>query len=219
MGKTDVYGKRTLVQAVLKIGANTVNYGFLTAVETTERQALGLTDVAGGSGTIVVGCNLPKPTRMMKYDSGYTVSSFVSTESISKALVAKWKIQKAGRRYRHTSSNSLESKKSVCAYVPVQLGNGSIKYAWRIPSYQAVKVTAEMLTTLGITIPASDTDASDMLFGVNNIKPAKAQRTLGGTDKKNDAAYTLTLPYDASKPLTDWTPVSGIRVKSSGVEF
>lgn len=221
MGKTNVYAKRTLVLALIKPGGaagTVVPYGFLTNVESNEYGVLGITVPATGT-ILVLGTNLPKPTRMTKKEAGYSVSCFASTASIAAALAAKWKVTKAGNRYRYSAGNVLtaESKKSVAVYVPMTVSDSTFKYAWRIPSFQAAKMGTTEATELGIKVPTTDADARDMLFGVNNMKPARASKTIGTAG--SDTAFTMTTFYDTAQTLTTWKPVSAPMIKGAAPEF
>ncbi len=219
MGKTDVYKDRELVVATITPGGGTpVPYGFLTNVDSTEYAVLGITQPVAGA-VVVLGANKPKPTRIIKKESGYTVSCFASSAQIGAAIAAKWKVQKVGNRYRHSAGNKLEGTTGpgVSVYVPVTVGSLTVKYAWRMPRYQAAKVTTADAGELGIVVPTTDNDARDMLFGVNNIRPARASRTVGTTG--DSGSFTLTTFYDVTKTLANWRPVAPLLIKGSAPEF
>lgn len=217
MARTDIYGKRTLVVAQITPGGGSIiPYGFMTNVDATEYSPLGVSAAVAGA-LVVIGSNLPKPTRMGKKQTGYSVSCFASSGSIDSAVAAGWKVVKVGKRYRHNAGNTLSTTATtaVSVYVPVRLGTLTIKYAWRIPRYQAAKITTGDATELGIIVPANDNDARDMMFGVNNVKPARASLVVNADNKTQN----VTTFYDSNATLAKWKPVSALMVKGASVEF
>lgn len=218
MGKTDVYKDRELAVATITPGGGTaMPYGFLTNVDSAEYSVLGVTNPVAGA-FVLLGANRPKPTRMMKKESTYTVSCFASSAQIQSAIVAGWKVAKVGNRYRYSASNVFAGTTgpSVSLYVPVTVGSLTIKYAWKMPRYQAAKMTETDRTELGIILPTSDNDARDMIFGLNNLKPSRANRKIGTT---GSASYSLTTFMDDTKTLTNWKKVSDTLIRGGKPEF
>lgn len=177
---------------------STFLYGFLTSLDDAERQALGHTVLTGqNSSGVVFGANSPKPARMKKTrDSGRSANSFVSAGSIASARTAGWKLIK-----RPTARRSRATALSKPVYVELSIGSIKVKYAWRMPTDLYTSVGTDR-TALGITDASTETDAFDLVWGVNSPKPPRAYKVNGDSTLATFCDPNATLP-------TGWSLVGG----------
>jgi hypothetical protein len=151
----------------------TFRYGFSTNCDAADAAILGHQDagMAPIPPKLVFGANSPKPAvAYKKKASGKTESSFIDFNQIVAAKAASWKV--TGFKYKNPRSGT----RSKAVYVKF---NG-IKYAWQMSATVYSRITAAQRTQLGI-VEATATDIADLVWGVNDPKPPRASRDLGGS--------------------------------------
>lgn len=187
-------GKRRVY--VVPIQGLTLNYGFLTNVDSNVSAALGHTDIGGAiPPATVFGANAPKPARASRRFTTGVVSSFIDAGSVATARAQGWSVGKAKLRRGGVSPFS----------TTVYVRTGGIKYAWPMPTRLYNLIQGD-LPALGVALATNED--SDLVFGASSPKPPRAYQVVVGTDGQ-DVRSTYVDP-DASLPA-GWKAVgSGI---------
>lgn len=166
-------------------------YAFTTNVDLNERVALGHNAVTGlySIGSFI-GANSPKPRRARRLGPTGWNSSFVAEvpATIAALKAAGWQVSRPPKR-RAIVPSTLASARVTTVYVSI----GGIKYAWNMPRETFVKITQDVLTSLGIQIP-TQLETDTLVWGSTIPKPAKAQFIVatGGTGTPIDGQDLLT---------------------------
>ena len=157
-------GKQLLVYVTL----GNLKYGFSTTKDIHEayKPELGQTTYAGAAG-VVFGANSPKPARATKEFTGQLVSSYCSSDKIASLRKADWTVSNKGS-IRGLSGTG----KTKTVFVPMP---GGWNYAWNI-----TKAETDLAATLGFQV-ASASDATSLVWGVNNPKPPRATKRENGS--------------------------------------
>lgn len=184
---------------VTPIQGLTLNYGFLTNIESSDGAVLGHTiiDTAIPPAT-VFGANAPKPARATRRFPDGIRSSFIDVGSITSARASGWSVGKA--RLRRGGQSAL----AVVVYVSIQ----GIKYAWSMPKRLYNQIQSD-LPALGINV-ATAADA-DLVFGASSPKPPRAyQVNTGASGTDILSTYVdpnVTLPAGWSAPGSRQDPL------------
>jgi hypothetical protein len=196
MAITNIYGERNLRAVSIPLGGVTAFYVFKTNVDASEVTDLGQVDAAtlvsgGPDAPIFVGTTgiggRPRPARVKKKKEGIT--SLVSAANLATAVATrKWQIVKRALYQGRTTQKSTSfgtpiaggnaAKGSILAVV----STSGLDWAWRMPAQQFNKITSAEATSLGITIPNTDTEFRRLLVKANLPRPGRAFRSIGTTD-------------------------------------
>lgn len=182
------YNRRDPVTVTLAPG---VIYAFDTNVDTDERTALGHTAITGAypPGSFI-GANSPKPRRARRLTATGWNSSFVaeSPTIITELKAAGWQVSRLPKR-RAIVPGTMASARVTTVFVQI----AGIKYAWNMPRETFTKITAVVLTSLGVEI-ATAADTNTLVWGASIPKPARAQFILatGGTGTPIDGQDVLS---------------------------
>jgi hypothetical protein len=196
MAITNIYGERNLRAVSLPLGGVNAFYVFRTNVDASEVSDLGQVDantlVSGGpTAPIFVGTTgnggRPRPARLKKKKEGIT--SLVSAANLPTAVATrKWQIIKRalyqGRIAQKSASfgtpiaGGNAAKGSILAVV----STSGLDWAWRMPAQQFNKITSAEATSLGITIPNTETEFRRLLVKANLPRPGRAFRTISTAD-------------------------------------
>ncbi|MEM6840051.1 MAG: hypothetical protein AAF609_24850 [Cyanobacteria bacterium P01_C01_bin.120] len=186
MGKYD--DKRRV--AVSPFNGSTILYGFLTNIDGGDSATLGHQDAAVAAQGTVFGANSPKPARASRKRATGTTSSFIDWNSIAAARQAGWSVGKASNR------RGGQTAKSRVVAVTFQ----GITYAWNMPLDTYNNIGAGDRQTLGIR--DTDTNDTNLVFGVDSPKPPKATFDAG-----ENQYTTFYDPTNGSLP-EGWSGVS-----------
>ncbi|MEM6836890.1 MAG: hypothetical protein AAF609_08535 [Cyanobacteria bacterium P01_C01_bin.120] len=175
MGKYD--DKRPV--SVSPFNGSNVRYGFLTNIDAADSSVLGQQDANDrNQAGLVFGANSPKPARASRKRAAGTTSSFIDWNSIAAARTSGWSIGKASvRRGGRTAKTRI-----------VAVTFQGITYAWNMPNDTYANIGAADLQTLGVR--DTDTNDTDLVFGVDSPKPPKA--TFDAGDNQYTTFYDPT---------------------------
>ena len=189
-----IYGSRDL-KAVVAVAGATWLYGFRTNYERADANTeLGHRPAFGATGlnpAIVLGCNAPKPTRVVRRRpsagtdgqvAGGNESTFCSVEKINDAQTGGWKIGKLYKRLRGGKGLffvELALVNPEIATDGTSTGGIIVNYAWRMPKFLQEKITSNDKTALGITESTGNTN--NLVRGVRYPKPPRATFKAVGT--------------------------------------
>lgn len=182
------YNRRDPVTVTLGPG---VIYAFETNVDTNERVALGHTAITGAypAGSFI-GANSPKPRRARRLSATGWNSSFVAEDptTITALKADGWQVSRLPKR-RAIVPATMVSARVTTVFVQI----AGIKYAWNMPRETFTKITAAVLTSLGVEV-ATQADTNTLVWGAGIPKPARAQFivTAGGTGTPIDGQDILS---------------------------
>lgn len=177
MAKTEIYGDRPLVAVKLGVANNSGftevgMYGFRSPIDGTEGATLGHTPaVSGGAfiANLVITPRQPRPVRLQRKDSNYSVSSFCAYDQIAAAAAAGWK------QVESPAFEVPRGKKKVDPYFVEVRG---VKYGFYSPKEKIAKIQAD-LGALGVQI--ADGTMRDICWGANYPIPPRVAKTMAGT--------------------------------------
>lgn len=216
---SEVYGSRNLVGVIAVPGATWI-YGFHTNYTRADADAeLGHRPAFGANGLIpglVLGCNAPKPARVVKRRAAATggmvagglESTFVSVEKINDAQTAGWKLGKLYKRLRGGKGIffvELVLQNPEIAQDGSASGGITLNYAWRMPNFLRQKLIAADVTALGIT--ESDRNTDDLVRGLRSPKPPRATFKAVGVEEVGSRTTFVASSKTDSLP-SGWTLVS-----------
>ncbi len=161
-------GRRRGKQVEVYVIVAGLKYGFKTtkSVHDSYKGELGQTTYAGAAG-VVFGANSPKPARATKEFAAGNISSFCSSDKIDNLKTNNWIVNAKGSiRGIKTGGKT----RTVFVDMP-----GGWKYAWNI-----TKEEADLAGVLGFQL-ATASDASDLVWGVNDPKPPRAVKRENGS--------------------------------------
>ncbi len=161
-------GRRRGKQVEVYVKVGELKYGFKTtkSVHDSYKGELGQTTYAGAAG-VVFGANSPKPARATKEFAAGNISSFCSSDKIDNLKTNNWIVNAKGSiRGIKTGGKT----RTVFVDMP-----GGWKYAWNI-----TKEEADLAGVLGFQL-ATASDASDLVWGVNDPKPPRAVKRENGS--------------------------------------
>ena len=161
-------GRRRGKQVEVYVQVAGLKYGFKTtkSVHDSYKGELGQTTYAGAAG-VVFGANSPKPARATKEFAAGNISSFCSSDKIDNLKTNNWIVNAKGSiRGIKTGGKT----RTVFVDMP-----GGWKYAWNI-----TKEEADLAGVLGFQV-ATASDASDLVWGVNDPKPPRAVKRENGS--------------------------------------
>jgi len=196
MAITNIYGQRNLRAVSMPLGGVNAFYVFKTNVDASEVTDLGQVDAntllsSGPAAPIFVGTTgnggRPRPARLKKKKEGIT--SLVSTANLATAVATrKWQIVKRavyqGRvtQKSTTFGTPIAGGNAAKGSVLVVVNTSGLDWAWRMTAQQFNKITAAEASSLGITIPNTDTEFRRLLVNANLPRPARAYRSLETAD-------------------------------------
>jgi hypothetical protein len=217
MAITNIYGERKLRAVTLSLGGTTAFYVFKTNVDASEVTDLGQVDAAiltgGPTAPIFVGTTgsggRPRPARLKKKKEGIT--SLCSTASVAAAIASKkWQLVKRAVYQGKVSQKSTSfgtaitggnaAKGSILAVVTTS----GLNWAWRIPAQQFNKISAAEATSLGISIPNTETEFKKLLVKANLPRPGRAFRSIGTTE---GTLRVETFIGDGATLPAEWTGI------------
>jgi hypothetical protein len=194
MAITNIYGERNLRAVSMPVGGITGFYVFKTNVDASEVTDLGQVDVAtligGPVPLIFVGTTgsggRPRPARVRKKKEG--ISSLASAANVATAIASKkWQLVKRAiyqgkvAQKSTTFGTAITGGEAAKGSILAVVNTGGFDWAWRMPAQQFNKITATEATSLGITIPNTDTEFKRLLVKANLPRPGRAFRTIGTT--------------------------------------
>jgi hypothetical protein len=220
MAITNIYGERNLRAVSMPLGSFSAFYVFRTNVDASEVADLGQIDAAtlvtgGPSAPVFVGTagngGRPRPARLKKKKEGIT--SLVSSANLATAVATrKWQIVKRALYQGRTAQKSTSfgtaiaggnaAKGSILAVVTTS----GLDWAWRMTAQQFNKITAAEATSLGITIPNTDTEFRRLLVKANLPRPGRASRTINTADA---TIKVETFMGDSATLPEGWTAAGG----------
>lgn len=191
------YGVRREV-AVPLVQVPGLLYAFRTDVATASSTALGHVDAMGTNGRykpgVIFGINSPKPPRAKKQFSTATKNyeeSFIDPAKIATARADGWKM-KAGKliALRNTKFSKMLSVDykivdpiDATDTEPAQSAK-TMKYVWRVPQYQYLKLLAEDKTALGIK-EFDPSKLDEYIYGAD-VRPQRATKTISFDGRQVD---------------------------------
>lgn len=176
MGKTEIYGDRPLVAVKLGVANNTGTtdvgmYGFRSPIDATEGATLGHTPAISAGAFIaklIITPRKPRPVRVTRKDSTYSVSSFCAYDQVAAAGAAGWK---------QTESPKFEAPRGKKAVDPYYVEVRGIKYGFYSPKAKIAKIQGD-LAALGV-VAATSTDR-DICWGANFPIPPRVAKSVAG---------------------------------------
>jgi hypothetical protein len=196
MAVTNIYGQRNLRAVSMALGGLNAFYVFKTNVDASEVTELGQIDAttllaSGPAVPIFVGTTgnggRPRPARLKKKKEGIT--SLVSSANLATAIATrKWQIVKRaiyqGRVVQRSTSfgTPIAGGNAAKGSVLVVVNTSGLNWAWRMTAQQFNKITAAEATSLGITIPNTDTEFRRLLVNADLPRPARAYRSINTAD-------------------------------------
>lgn len=177
MPKTEIYGDRPLVAVKLGIPNNSGYtevgmYGFRSPIDATEGATLGHTP-AVSAGVFVAGLVItprrPRPMRLQRKETNYSISSFCAYDQLATAAAAGWK------QIESPKFEVPRGKKKVDPYFVEVRG---IKYGFYSPKEKIGKIQAD-LGALGVQ--AADGSMRDICWGAEYPVPPRVAKTMAGT--------------------------------------
>jgi hypothetical protein len=219
MAVTNIYGERDLRAVSMSLGAITAFYVFRTNVDASEVTDLGQVDAStlladdGPNGPIFVGTagngGRPRPARLRKKKE--RITSLASSANVVTAITSKkWEIVKRaiyqGRVIQKSTSfgTAIAGGNAAKGSVLVTVNTAGFDWAWRMTAQQFNKIKSDEATSLGITIPNTDTEFRKLLINANIPRPARAYRTVSTTDK---TLRIETFVGDSATLPEEWTGI------------
>ncbi|MCT7958951.1 hypothetical protein [Laspinema palackyanum] len=177
MAKTEIYGDRPLVAVKVgaSSGATTTDigfYGFRSPIDTTEGATLGHTPAISGGAFIaklIITPRRPRPVRVQRKESAYSISSFCSYDQVAAAGSAGWK---------QIESSKFESPRGKKAVDPYYVEVRGIKYGFYSPKLKVAKIQGD-LGSLGVV--AATSANRDICWGANFPIPPRVAKSVAGT--------------------------------------
>jgi hypothetical protein len=218
MAITNIYGERNLRPVSMPLGGVNAFYVFKTNVDASEVTDLGQVDAAtlvsgGSTAPIFVGTTgsggRPRPARVKKKKEG--ISSLVSSANLATAIATrKWQIVKRalyqGRATQKSTSfgTPIAGGNAAKGSILTVVSTSGLDWAWRMTAQQFNKITSAEATSLGITIPNTDTEFRRLLVKANLPRPGRAFRTIGTTD---GTLRIETFIADSATLPAEWTGI------------
>jgi hypothetical protein len=199
MGKTEIYGNRPLMAVKLGIANNSGftdvgMYGFRSPIDTVEGATLGhIPAISSGVfiAKLVITPRRPRPVRLQRKESTYSVASFCAYDQLNAAAAAGWK------QIESPKFEVPRGKKKVDPYFVEVRG---IKYGFYSPKLKIARIQGD-LAALGVQ-PAGSGDR-DICWGADYPRPPRVAKTMAGTgDSAEDTVSTFCDPLklDALPP-------------------
>lgn len=218
MAITNIYGERNLRAVSMPLGGVNAFYVFKTNVDASEVTDLGQVDAntllsGGPTAPIFVGTTgnggRPRPARLKKKKEG--ISSLVSAANLATAVATrKWQIVKRaiyqGKVTQKSTSfgTPIAGGNAAKGSVLVVVNTSGLDWAWRMTAQQFNKITSAEATSLGITIPNTDTEFRRLLVNANLPRPARAYRLLNTAD---NTLRVETFIGDSATLPPDWSGI------------
>jgi len=218
MAVTNIYGQRNLRAVSMPLGGVNAFYVFKTNVDASEVTDLGQVDAAtllssGPAAPIFVGTTgnggRPRPARLKKKKEGIT--SLVSSANLATAIATrKWQIVKRaiyqGRvaQKSTTFGTPIAGGNAAKGSVLVVVSTSGLDWAWRMTAQQFNKITAAEATSLGISIPNTDTEFRRLLVNADLPRPARAYRTINTAD---NTLRVETFVGDSATLPAEWSGI------------
>lgn len=215
MAKTNIYDDRK-IRSVDVTHPNSSSVGFTyffkTPVDSSEVTVLGQKNwtpgapVTGLSFPAIMGTRKPHPIRVRNSAKGIT--TFCSTAKLAEAKAAGWSRAKKPAfnvKRSNTFPGAGNLRGALVVYVAVPSGGVNLKWGWKMPFAQALKIGVTDLGSLGIKITNTDAEWADLVLGCNSVRPPRTSKTVfDGATGKGD---TITTFYDPSVTLAyPWKP-------------
>jgi len=180
----------------MALGGVNAFYVFKTNVDASEVTDLGQIDAntlltGGPAAPVFVGTTgnggRPRPARLRKKKEGIT--SLVSSANFATAIATKkWQVVKRALYQGKVSQKSTTFGTAIAGgnaakgSVLVVVTTSGLNWGWRMTAQQFNKITAAEATSLGITIPNTDTEFRRLLVNADFPRPGRAYRTISTTD-------------------------------------
>lgn len=186
MAKTNIYDDKKLRYVDLNHPTEATAkwlYFFKTNVDMTEVGAdLGQTEVTA-IPTVTVPCiaGTRRPTPLIMANQRKKIRSLCSSSKFASAQVAGWRrIENPTFSVKRSQTVPPVAGVSGAILVTVDCDSlgGVISYGWFMQNQQFLKISDVERTSLGITIPTSDTEWASVVLGTNRISPPRARRVL-----------------------------------------
>lgn len=215
MAKTNIYDDRKIRSVEVTHPSSSsvgVTYFFKTPVDDSEVTVLGQRKwepgaaVTGLSFPAIMGTRKPHPIRVKNNAKGIT--TFCSTAKLADAKAAGWsRVKKSAFNVKRSNifPGAANLRGALIVYVAVPSGGVNLKWGWKMPYAQALKIGITDLGKLGIKITNTDAEWADLVLGCNSVRPPRASKTVfeGATGKED----TITTFYDSSVILEfPWKP-------------